>query len=67
MINDENNVLTDDELVIARTFWKRRNMHVYGYEMNIPTDLRYRIMYKLLSDIFLSQPIDSFKVIVSCI
>ena len=34
MIHDENDVLTDDELVVARNFLKNQNMHACIYEMN---------------------------------
>ena len=33
MINDENNVLTDDELFIVRDLFKPQNMHVYTFHM----------------------------------
>ena len=41
MIHDENNVLTDDELVIVGDFLGRQNMHVRTYGMNILGDLMY--------------------------
>ena len=41
MIYDENNVLTDDELVIVGDFLGRQNMHVRTYGMNILGDLMY--------------------------
>ena len=34
MIHDENDVLTDNEFVIARDFLKKSNMHAYIYKMN---------------------------------
>ena len=34
MINDENDLLTDNELIVAKTFLKNRNMHAYIYKMN---------------------------------
>ena len=34
MIHDENDVLTDDELVLPGIFLKSQNMHVYIYKMN---------------------------------
>ena len=40
MIRDENNVLTNDELVIVVGVLSQ-NMHVYTYEINILVDLRY--------------------------
>ena len=43
-MHEENDVLTDDELVVvARAFLKKkyRNMHVYTYEMNIHEGLSY--------------------------
>ena len=40
MIRDENNVLTNDELVIVVGVLSQK-MHVYTYEINILVDLRY--------------------------
>ena len=34
MINDENDVLTDNDLIVAKTSLKNRNMHSYIYKMN---------------------------------
>ena len=34
MIHDENDLLTDNELIIARAFYKSRNMHAYIYKLN---------------------------------
>ena len=41
MIHDENDVLTDDEFVIAGDVLNSQNMHVYTNEMKIPVNLRY--------------------------
>ena len=38
MIHDENNGLTDDELVVVRGQLKSQNMRVYISEMNILVD-----------------------------
>ena len=38
MIHNENNVLTDDELVAATGSSKSQSMHIYIYEMNILVD-----------------------------
>ena len=40
LIRDENNVLTNDELVIVVGVLSQK-MHVYTYEINILVDLRY--------------------------
>ena len=39
MIHDENDVLTDDELVVATNFLKNQNIHVCLYEMNFHVGL----------------------------
>ena len=41
MIHNENNVLTDDELVFVRGQLKSQNMHAYISQMNILMDLMY--------------------------
>ena len=41
MIHDENNVLTDDELVIVRDFLRTSKHACLLYEMNILVDLVY--------------------------
>ena len=42
MIHDQNNVLTDDELVIVRAFLRTsKHACLYIYKMNILTDLMY--------------------------
>ena len=39
-IHDENDVLTDDELVFARECFKNQNMHASIYKMNIFVGLK---------------------------
>ena len=34
MIHDENDVLTNNELIVARDFLKSKNMDVYTHKMN---------------------------------
>ena len=41
VVHDENNELTDDELVIVRNFSNRQNKQAFTYKMNITVDLRY--------------------------
>ena len=41
MIHDENDVLIDDELVVARDFLKSQNIHVCINEMNFHEGLSY--------------------------
>ena len=53
MIHDENDVLTDDELVVARNFLKSQSMHAYIYKTYFLVDLGRRIMYEV---IILSEP-----------
>ena len=36
IIRGENNVLTDDKIVIVRGLLKSQNMHVYAYKINTP-------------------------------
>ena len=54
MTHDENNVLTDHELVIVRDFLRRKNMQMYTYGMNILVDLMHWIVHGVI--IFLSEP-----------
>ena len=39
MIHDENDVLTKNELVVARNFLKNQNIHAYIYKMNFVVGL----------------------------
>ena len=48
MTHDENNVLTDHELVIVRDFLRRKNMQMYTYGMNILVDLMYWIVHEVI-------------------
>ena len=41
VVHDENNELTDDELVIVRNFSNRQNKQAFTYKMNITVGLRY--------------------------
>ena len=63
MIHNENDVWTDDELVVVRDLQEIQNMHVYIYETNILVDLRCWIMYEV---IILSKPKkDSLNVLIT--
>ena len=64
MIHDQNNVLTDDELVIVRAFLRTsKHACLYIYKMNILMDLMYWIVHEVI--IFLSEPKkDSLKVVI---
>ena len=48
MIHDENDVLTDDELAIARNFLKNQNMHACTYKMNFLVGLSCWIIYEVI-------------------
>ena len=48
MIHDENDVLTDDELVLPGIFLKSQNMHVYIYKMNFLVGLSCWIIYEVI-------------------
>ena len=46
MILNENDVLTDDELVLARNFFKKSKMHACTYKMNFLEGLGCYIIYE---------------------
>ena len=47
-IHDENDVLTDDQLVVARSILRSQNIHVYINETNVLVDLGCSIMHEVI-------------------